>query len=399
MVGGYQLDCLLADWLYQKCNDQFGLTLERNERLQYKLLVESEKVKMAFSSNAKSDVQFTVSSVYEGEDVEGSISKEEFDALCRGGDNFIETFYQFAISSIHEICGDRAIDDVKIVGCSMHLPVLQEELLKAVQHHGSSISAISTSMDMERACCRGCSIFSHLYWEEQSIRCGQQQVVLQDNGDDVVSMNVCCCSPVDLNASNDLNDPTAVSYSIQCNEPLKEGKDHDWHFILEEGAKFIDLFIQNCEELKQRQLSRTMLEQQCSELNVCLSSSMSESTLEREKTVEEDRALVQSVTDLVSLAKLQSRETYDIQIQTVKHRLRYYKDSMQIKTSDRVIDGLRFYGIWANGKMTGIFECYSNDKMKIHKYTASFVDGIFDGEMTTYYESKKIKTKQFYQQG
>ena len=81
--------------------------------------VEGEKVKMAFSSTAKSDVQFTVPSVYEGEDVEGSISKEEFDALCRGGDNFIETFYPFAISSIHEICGDRAIDDVKVVGCSM----------------------------------------------------------------------------------------------------------------------------------------------------------------------------------------------------------------------------------------------------------------------------------------
>ena len=79
-------------------------------------------MKMAFSSNAKSDVQFTVPSVYEGEDVEGSISKEEFDALCRGGDNFIETFYPFAISSIHEICGDRAIDDVKVVGSSMHLP-------------------------------------------------------------------------------------------------------------------------------------------------------------------------------------------------------------------------------------------------------------------------------------
>ena len=106
-----------------------------------------------------------------------------------------------------------------------------------------------------------------------------------------------------------------------------------------------------------------------------------------------------SVTDLVSLAKLQSRETYDVQIQTVKNRLRYYKDSMQIKTSDRVIDGLRFYGIWANGKMTGIFECYSNDKMKIHKYKTSFVDGIFDGEMTTYYESKNIKTRQFYKQG
>ena len=79
---------------------------------------------------------------------------------------------------------------------------------------------------------------------------------------------------------------------------MKEGKDHDLHFILEEGAKFIDLFIQNCEELKQRQLSRTLLEQQCSELHICLPSSKSESTLEREKTVEEDQPSVQSVMDL-----------------------------------------------------------------------------------------------------
>ena len=248
MIGGSDLDDILSEVLYTKCCEQFKETIERTDRIDYKLKEAAEKAKKDFSADGMKETSYSISNIMDDEDGEGDISYEEFEEACKKK-NIYEIFYHFIIESIQAICGDRVIDVVEIVGSSMRIPQFRKELLKAVQHCGHAIDKISNTMNMEETCARGCALFSNLYWEEKSICCSKDSVVLKVNDKEYSCMNVCGCGTCEKKKDH---------FIIQNHDQLEEGEDHDWNRIINEGKRFMEDFIMNCDDLNKRQQRRDL---------------------------------------------------------------------------------------------------------------------------------------------
>lgn len=389
LEGGTRIDAMVADLLYEKCKEQFGSSVERDSRLDYKLQVAAEKVKKDLSPQGVRDVRFVVPNVEDDEDAEGMVSVEDFEDACRRNDNFFEKFYQFVIDSIQSICGDHAVDSVETVGGSMRLPQLRDMLLKAVQHCNLSIDKLSTTLNMEESCSRGCALFSHLYWEKKSVVCGEDLVVVKDGDKEVTSMPVCCCSPVETEDT--------TQYVIQCHEPLEEaGVDHDWHTILKEGEKFLKMFVKTTNDLYHSQQKRNSLERHYCELRDFIERVLAEKP-ELKEIAEKDQVFLESVNSVIRSGTIHNEIVYDGKIKEVDSRLDFYKSHMSVCSKRLRVGDVEFVGVWTNGKMTGSFECYNLNG--VHLYTAVFKDGVLNGKMVSYYENKTVKSIQHYSDG
>lgn len=386
-IGGVRIDQILGTVLYQKCVEAFGEDIQRTDRVNFKLQAAAEKVKKEFSAEKADDISFVVQSIFEGEDYDGSVTKEEFEAACRNGDNFFDQFYHFVVKSLQDICGDRAIDAVETVGSTLRLPQLRDELAKAVEHCGFTVDKIGSSLNAEESCARGCALFAQLYCVEHTIACGEETVCLREGEDEVMSMTVCGCSPVETDGQK---------FVIQCNEPLQEGEDHDWKSIIAGGREFMKTFVENCKELNQRQSHRNTLEQHCSELRAILENTETVTSDLRDSIVS-DRLLLESNTDLICSVALQPTTVYNDAITRISDRLEFYRTSLSINPNRLRVGDVEYVGVWMNGRMTGKFDCF--DRKGVLLYSAMFRDGVLDGKMTHYYESKKLKSVQHYKEG
>ena len=386
MIGGSDLDNILSEVLYTKCCEQFEETIERTDRIDYKLKEAAEKAKKDFSADGMKEASYSISNIMDDEDCEGDISYEEFEEACKKK-NIYERFYHFIIESIQAICGDRVIDVVEIVGSSMRIPQFRKELLKAVQHCGHTIDKISNTMNMEEACARGCALFSNLYWEEKSICCSKDSVVLKVNDKEYSCMNVCGCGTCEKKKDH---------FIIQNHDQLEEGADHDWNRIINEGKRFMEDFIKNCDDLNKRQQRRDLLEQYCSELRSYISNCHDEKP-ELASTVQEDALFADSIDVLIRSKALQTVNVYDDKINEMNNRLAFYRQQLSVEPNRLRVGDIEYVGVWINNKMTGSFECY--DLKGIHLYTANFREGILHGKMINYYESKVIKSIQYYDDG
>ena len=380
------LDDILAEVLYTKCCEQFNESIERTDRIDYKLKEAAEKAKKELSAAGMNDTNYSISNMIDDEDGEGDISYEEFEEACKKK-NIFEKFYHFIIESIQAICGDRVIDVIEIVGSTMRIPQFRKELLNAVKHCGHPIDKISNTMNMEEACARGCALFSNLYWEEKSVCCSKDQVVLKVNDKVYGCMNVCGCGTCEMKKDH---------FIIQNHDTLEEGEDHDWNRILNEGKHFMEDFIKNCDDLNKRQQRRDLLEQYCSELRSYISNCHDEKP-ELESTVQEDTIFADSIDVLIRSKAIQTISVYDDKINEMNNRLAFYRQQLSVDPNRLRIGDVEYVGIWINNKMTGSFECY--DLKGIHLYTANFREGILHGKMIHYYESKVIKSIQYYADG
>lgn len=385
-MGGLTIDKLLGDLLYQKCCEQFGETIERTDRVNYKLQAAAEKVKKDMSAEKADDIAFVLPSMLDGEECEGVVTKEEFDAVCRNDQNFTDQFYHFVMKSVQDICGDRVVDAVETVGSTLRLPQLRSELQRAVEHCGYKIDKIGSSLNAEESCARGCALFSHLYFEDHSIACGEQKVVLSDKDTEVSTLTVCGCIPAE---------PSEKQFVLQCNEPLQEGTDHAWSAILEEGSSFMEQFVKNCKELRSRQACRNTLEEHLSQLRMILDNSQDEPDLR--DSILSDRLLLESNDDLVSSVVLQPTSVYNTAINHISDRLSFYRSAIHISPNRLRIHDVEYVGMWMNGRMTGKFDCF--DLQGVHLYKAAFRDGVLHGKMEYFYPSKKLKSIQHYKEG
>lgn len=390
MTGGNNLDAILVELMYKKCCENVGDSVERTPVVNHKLRQAAEKVKRDLSNPGMHETSFDVSTICDvdlDEDRdEASITREEFESTCNK-QKVYDDFYHFVINSIKEICGDRVIDVVETVGSGMRIPRFQNALLSAVQHSGNSIEKISSTMNKEEACARGCALFSHLYWEEKSICCREDKVVLMANDKEIAGMNVCACGCCE--GKQDM-------FTIQNHDSLEEGEDHDWNEVMTEGKKFMDEFVNTCDDLNNRQLRRNLLEQSCSELRSYLS------TCEEKKPdllsfVEKDNEFVDSIDVLVRSKAVHPIDVYDEKVSIMNQKLNFYRSQLSVETNRKREGDVEYVGVWMNNQMTGSFDCY--DLKGVHLFTAIFNEGILHGKMTTYYESKAIKSIQYYKDG
>ena len=60
MIGGSDLDNILSEVLYTKCCEQFKETIERTDRIDYKLKEAAEKAKKDFSADGMKETSYSI---------------------------------------------------------------------------------------------------------------------------------------------------------------------------------------------------------------------------------------------------------------------------------------------------------------------------------------------------
>lgn len=212
------MDLAVSKLLQQRIESLLNQPIGDNAKALFKIQSAAEKLKQDFTARGANDLECSISCVVDQEDYDDMFSKEDFDVACDNADNIYGRFYHFVFDAVQAICPDTPIDIIEAVGSTMRIPRLSSELLKAVQHHGSSIEKVSTSLNMEESCARGCALFAQMYFEEKKLGCSVMQVPLVVDEEKVCEMSLFCCDKAEEGKS---------SFTISAQDELLAGNEHD----------------------------------------------------------------------------------------------------------------------------------------------------------------------------
>ena len=87
---------------------------------------------------------------------------------------------------------------------------------------------------------------------------------------------------------------------------------------------------------------------------------------------------------------------YEKERKVLQGRIAFYCTKLAIKAQRKRVKNLVFSGIWIEGRMTGLFECFTPENVRLFK--SEYRDGYKDGECTVYYPSGAVKSVQSYKQ-
>ena len=164
--------------------------------------------------------------------------------------------------------------------------------------------------------------------------------------------------------------------------------------ILREGREFVQTFAQKSNEFYLRQQARDQLEKSCSELSAILKNC--EEKAECKEQCEKDHKYLMEVERLLHDCTVHSVKEYEKELKTVQGRVAAYGSSLARTVQRKRKNHCVYCGIWRDGRMTGLFDCYSESNVKLFK--SEYRDGYKNGECTTYYPSGAVYAVMHYEQ-
>ena len=189
MLGGQDFDDAIAELLLEQAKTTLDCEVDRTPVVMYKLHSAAEKIKRDLSAMGAQETDYSIAYLADGEDLDGDVTKEDVEAICKQKGDLFEVFYHFVFEMVSECARDVKIDSIQICGSGMRVPQLQARLLEAVQHARQNVERVGNTLNMEEACARGCALFAQKYAVEKVLACSAEKVELEVNGR-VVSMDV-----------------------------------------------------------------------------------------------------------------------------------------------------------------------------------------------------------------
>ena len=189
MLGGRDFDDAIAELLLEQAKTTLDCEVDRTPVVMYKLHTAAEKIKRDLSATGAQETDYSIPYLADGEDLDGDVTKEDVEAICKQKGDLFEVFYHFVFETVSECASDVKIDSIQICGSSMRIPQLQARLLEAVQHARQTVERVGNTLNMEEACARGCALFAQKYAVEKVLVSSSEKVALEVNGR-VVSMEV-----------------------------------------------------------------------------------------------------------------------------------------------------------------------------------------------------------------
>ena len=189
MLGGQDFDDAIAELLLEQAKTVLDCEVDRTPAVMYKLHTAAEKIKRDLSATGAQETDYSIPYLANGEDLDGDVTKEDVEAICKQKGDLFEVFYHFVFETVSECASDVKIDSIQICGSSMRIPQLQARLLEAVQHARQTVERVGNTLNMEEACARGCALFAQKYAVEKVLASSCEKVALEVNGR-VVSMDV-----------------------------------------------------------------------------------------------------------------------------------------------------------------------------------------------------------------
>lgn len=148
-LGGFDLDCLLADHFSDDFLKRYKINVRSNPRAYARLLQESERLKKLMSANSQ-EIPLNIECFMEDKDVSGRMKRETMEELAEGIFKRLEALLKKVLESSKLSLND--IYSVEVVGGSSRVPAVKEIVRKVFGKEAS------TTLNGDEAVARGCAL-------------------------------------------------------------------------------------------------------------------------------------------------------------------------------------------------------------------------------------------------
>ncbi|OMJ95964.1 hypothetical protein SteCoe_521 [Stentor coeruleus] len=146
-LGGRDFDWVLMKHFAAQFQKKHGIDLLKNQRARTKLAVAIEKVRKTLTVN--SDSHLSVEYISEDYDLNGVITRDEFESLTENLLDRIERNCKIALQK----SGVQSVHSVEILGGASRMPIVQKIYAKAFQ-----LEQVNKTLNPEEAISRGCAV-------------------------------------------------------------------------------------------------------------------------------------------------------------------------------------------------------------------------------------------------